>query len=242
MIFAFVDADIVYLNSSAEKAVSINILDSDDDFTTIEFVLNHYISENIEIVGGEYLNLFIPSGGTRLEVGYPELPLVARSLVIPPQSKMKIEILQTKYSEFKGQVAPSKGNLPRNINPADVPFSFSEIYEKDDFFPADIIELSDPYIMREIRGITFRVTPFAYNPQSGIIRNYERIVFKIYSEGSDTINTMSSRSLRITHDFEPIYENHFINYQRNNTRYTSITEEGSILVITHPNFVTAIQP
>ena len=232
----------VIINPYTERAISINLLESREDVTLVEVILNHYNNEYIQIEGKDYVKLFVETGGVRSLKGEPELPIIATSLVIPPQAQMHVAILDTQYTDFDGHIIPSKGDLPRKINPLDIPFSFSDIYHQNSLYPAELVELNDPYIMREIRGISLHISPFQYNPVLGKIRCYERILLKVYAEGLDTTNSLLSRTSRITSDFIDLYESHFLNFHQINARYTPIIEEGAVLVIAHPSFMEAIQP
>ena len=235
-------AEFVSLNSTATKAVSVNILESNDDYTVVEILLNNFTKEPVMIDNQEYLQINLKSEGMRLEKGNPALPVLGRSLMIPAQANMKLEVLSTSYKEFEGKIAPSKGELLRNVNPADIPFEFSEVYKQDSFFPENLVELGEPYILREIRGIAFRVSPFAYNPVQNIIRYYDRITLKVFADGIDTVNTLSSRSNKVTKDFVNLYKGQFLNYSTVQSRYETIEEHGSILVISFPAFMDAMQP
>ncbi|MCL2062741.1 MAG: C25 family cysteine peptidase [Candidatus Cloacimonetes bacterium] len=235
--------ELVQINPFENRSVSINVLESYDDFTIVEVLLNHYQKGSIEIDGVEYLLLSLPSAGARVEQGNPDLPLVARALMIPAQAKMHYEILETSFNEFEGQMAPSKGHFLRSVNPEDIPFTFSEVYQTDAFYPQSIVELNDPFIMREIRGISFRVTPFAVNPVQNVVRVYERVVFKVYADGIDTIDILPAETSRITKDFVGMYTNNFINFNHFRSRSPNFVEEqGSILVICFPAFMDAAQP
>ncbi|MCL1826675.1 MAG: C25 family cysteine peptidase [Candidatus Cloacimonetes bacterium] len=238
----FLFAEKVVINPHQTSSVTIDIIESTDDYTVIEFSINHFTKETITIEGVEYFTLSLPSQALRLDEGYPELPLVGRGLMIPPQAKMKVEVLNNSYLEFSGSVLPSKGSLSRQIDPATVPFTFSDIYSTDSFYPENIAELGEAYIMREIRGIPFRITPFAVNPVQNIIRYYDTITIKVYADGLDTENIMPHRSSRITNSFVDLYKNHFLNYQQSQSRYDIIPETGTMLVICHADFLETIQP
>jgi hypothetical protein len=86
------------------------------------------------------------------------------------------------------------------------------------------------------------VSPFTYNPVQGVIRYHERITLKVYANGTDTVNIMSARSARLTSDFISLYENHFLNFRILDTRYPTIVEQGTILVICYSSFMEAMQP
>ena len=168
-----VSAELVVINSLETDPVSVNILDSEPEYTIMEITLNNYYLDTIEIDKDEYFHLYLPGGGHLLEKGNPELPTKSSSLMIPAKAKMKVEIISSTYTEMYGQIAPSKGSLSRSVNPDDIPYEFSNVYKEDEFYPEDIVSLSDPYILREIRGITFRIVPFTFNPVQSTIRVYE---------------------------------------------------------------------
>ena len=232
----------VHLNPLASRSVTVNVLESYEDFTIVEVMLNRYMRGLVEIEDAEYLLLSLPSEAARVEQGNPDLPLAARALMIPAQAKMHVEILDATFHEITGQVAPSKGHFLRKVSPEDVPFEFSSVYQTDAFYPENVVELNDPFIMREVRGISFRVTPFAANPVQGIVRVYDRVVFKVYADGIDTIDILPANTSRVTKDFVETYTNNFINYNHMNSRNNFVEEQGSILVICFPAFMEAAQP
>ena len=236
-----ISAETVFLNNE-NNAVNIEIIESQLDFTILEITLNNYTKDSVIIDNQEFLTLNLKSEGISLDRGNPALPVIGRSLMIPSSAKMNVEILSQEFFEIEGQIAPSKGSLLRNVNPMNIPYEFSNTYKEDSFYPKSLVELGDPYILRDIRGIAFRVTPFSYNPVQGLIRCYNKITIKVYADGIDTINTLTRNDNKVSKDFVTLYRNHFLNYQINQTRYESIEEQGSILVICYPDFVEAMQP
>ena len=81
------------------------------------------------------------------------------------------------------QIAPSKGNLLRTVNPADVAYEFGAVYHENTFYPAAVAEIGTPYIMRDFRGIVIRVNPFQFNPATGVLRSYSRITVELTAAG-----------------------------------------------------------
>ena len=242
VVTTFLCAELVTLNPYADQSISVDVLENNGDYTIIKLRLNHFLKKINSIDNKEFLQLQLPSEGHRLEVGNPELPIVARSIIIPPTAKMNWEIISSSHHELNGMIAPSKGILYRNINPETVPYYFSDVYQKDSFFPENLVELSEPYLLREMRGIAIRVSPFAYNHTTQKIRVYEEIVIKIFADGTDSINSLNTRNSKITKDFEQIYQKQFINYSHEKNRYNPISEQGSLLVICYPDFMEAMKP
>ena len=89
-----------------------------------------------------------------LEEGSPDVQKFSASLVIPDEANMSFRIDNVEYIDFQGiDLAPSKGNLNRLINPETIPYSKSDIYENDLFFPGKSGLLSDSINRLERAGI-----------------------------------------------------------------------------------------
>ena len=101
-----------------------------------------------------------------LEAGAPDLPLYAIPIIIGDKAEMKASVNKSKYVDFENiEVAPSKGNFSRKINPDDVPYVYGDMYQKDELFPSQPMSLEKPYIIRDFRGQNLMVYPYAYNKE-----------------------------------------------------------------------------
>ena len=81
---------------------------------------------------GEASIYFVNGAVNTLEKGAPILPKISRSIIIPDGSKALVKVLSSQYKDIENvSVAPSKGNLSRDIDPAKVPFSYGAVYQKD---------------------------------------------------------------------------------------------------------------
>ncbi len=219
---------------------SVSLISSNVSKTVLEFNGGDFSKIPVSIEESEYFYLTFQGQPTLLEKGNPQLPKMVRSIVIPDNAKMKIQILESDYVDFKILVAPSKGSITRNINPSTVPYTFSNVYQLDEFYPRTLAELSDPYILRDIRGIAVTVYPFRYNPVSQTLRVYTKIVMEVIEEGMGTQNIKVRQSDSVNKHFTSLYSEHFINFDR--TRYETVEERGRMIVITYGDFMNAIQP
>ncbi|MEA3504036.1 MAG: C25 family cysteine peptidase, partial [Bacteroidota bacterium] len=166
------------------------------------------------------------------------------SVIIPDMDEMTVEIVDAQYQEFTDiAIAPSKGNLFRDIDPATVPFEYAAEYSNDAFYPSEIASLRSPYILRDYRGQTVVVNPFRYNPVTKTLRVYYDITVKVTSTGNIGENTFSRSGsfTTVDNEFKNIYDNHFLN-SGSDSRYTPVEEDGSILIIAHSDFMDAMQP
>ncbi|MDZ4183190.1 MAG: C25 family cysteine peptidase, partial [Candidatus Cloacimonadaceae bacterium] len=183
----------------------------------------------------------LPGEGITQDKGLPQLPVFNRSIIIGNTSLMKLQVYDVEYTDVAMPVAPSKGVITRDIDPATVAYTFDKIYQGKDFYPANIAQLSQPYVMRDFRGITVQTVPFAYNPDTRMLRVYTAYKIRVFADGIDMLNTLPGSRTSISRAFLPIYENHFLNYQ--SFRYVPVSDSfGKLLVICHTNYMSTILP
>ena len=179
------------------------------------------------------------------EKGNPDLPKFTVPIIIPDAAKMKLEIIKSNFYTVKIHlVAPSKGTILRNENPNDIPYSFSDIYNENKYYPQKISILDNPYIFRDIRGQVIQFRPVQYNPVKKELKIYTQITVKISSTGNNGINALKrlkSQQYKFV-EFEEIYQRNFINYRNRSLKFSPIGENGKMLIIYHPNYWAAIQP
>lgn len=104
------------------------VISSTGTETVIQFNLGEYEKNRVEIEGEEWFQVSLRKEGKLLDAGYPELPVMNRSIIIDDQARMQLEVFDLEYVETELPIAPSKGNLTRDIDPATVPFTFDAMY------------------------------------------------------------------------------------------------------------------
>jgi len=220
------------------------VIDEYDDIIELNFEINEFEESCVIIDNKEYSKIFIGEESNLLMQGKPDIPNVCRSILIPDTAKMEIDLIDSSYIEYENLlIAPSKGNLPRTINPDEVPYEFDEIYNKDEWFPGDIAKLREPYIIRDYRGQVVEIYPIQYNPVKKLLRFYTNIDVKVYENGIDDVNIINREKLpfSVDSDFKLIYQNHFINFGKQE-RYDPVSEQGNMLIITYDGFWNTMLP
>jgi len=231
-------AETVTLSSGAN---SVTVMSSSATETVLQYRIGSFEKIPVNIDGSEWYHILMPKEGVSQEKGYPQLPVFNRSIIIDNNALMALDVYDLEYQDIELPVAPSKGVITRNIDPATIPYVFDEVYNKNAFYPATPAELSDPYIMRDFRGIVVKTTPFAYNPATRTLRVYTAFKIRVHAAGIDTLNTLNRSRTSISRDFVSLYENRFINWD--SFRYTPVDDSfGKLLVICHTNYMSTIQP
>ncbi len=234
------------INSAKENPSQIILIEDDITNTEIGFYTNGYIQSTVETPRGKQSIIRIPEMSQITEKGFPDLAKVTTSIVIPDLDEMEVNVVSYNYKEFNDvSVAPSKGHIYRNINPNDVPYTYGDVYQKDDFWPGKLAQLEDPFILRDFRGQTINVFPLQYNPVSKILRVYTDIVIEITSTKKEGINPLfrNRSEISLEPEFGEIYNRFFLNMERAEKSYPMLEgEEGSLLIICHDDFIDAMQP
>ncbi len=224
--------------------VQVSVSQDSGDRIVLDYTLGEHLVIPAPIEGDKWVHLSLPGEPLTLVAGEPALPRVCRSIVIPDDAKMEVRVLAADFEDVSDvAVAPSKGNLLRTVNPADVPYEFGPVYTQDAFYPGPLATLREPYILRDLRAVTVELNPFQYNPVTRTLRVYRSVSLEVVRTGADTVNVpdRSLRSARPSRAFESVYRSRFVNYA-SGLRYAPMDEEGDMLIICHDAWLSNVQP
>lgn len=210
------------------NANSMKVLSSTESSLVLELDVNNYAKNVVSIDGKEYFAISASEAHSMLKEGNPDLPEYAYSVVIPPTSACNVRVVDAEYEDISLPVAPSKGGLISSTESN--PYTFSEAYEKDAFYPAKLASADAPFLMRDVRGSVVRLHPFQYNPVTGTLRVYKKMKVEVSFSGTDDRNVRTS-GVRHTIDksMEELFRKQFINYDvmmGSSTSFSTIKEKG----------------
>lgn len=230
-----------------DKAMPVKIqerlVSSSEEEIVIDVKVSGFYKEKVATPQGDQ---FIISGdkmASMLEAGAPDLPLYSIPIIIGDKAEMNVSVLKSKYVDFENiEVAPSKGNFSRKINPDDVPYVYGDMYQKDAFFPSQQMSLEKPYIIRDFRAQNLMVYPYVYNPVTKTLRVYTELTFSVKKVGDNGINQKVSyrKNNVITSDFDASYQRRFINYKNDNRGF--MIDEGEMLIVCADKYMETVQP
>ncbi|HJM84960.1 MAG TPA: C25 family cysteine peptidase, partial [Candidatus Marinimicrobia bacterium] len=229
---------------AGKKADNAKVLSSDIQTTVIEFKLDDFNLVPVQTPNGIMHLARLENGASMLKQGAPDIHKISRSIIIPDDADMKIDIISSYFTDYENiAIAPSKGNLSRLINPVNVPYAFGSEYNQDAFFPSAVANLQDPYILKNLRGQAVDFYPIQYNPVQKTLRVYTEITVKVYAEGESGVNVLQRKSGKqvIAREYKNIYEGHFLNFSSDN-RFDYLDERGNMLIISYGSFMEEMQP
>ena len=220
----------IQLVSSSEKSIQVNV--QVPGFYTI----------SVTTPKGEAKVITVPKSVSTAEAGEPDVPMTGIPVMIGDRARMDVRVIDAEYMDFEGiDIAPSKGDFSRQIDPETVPYTYGECYDKDEFFPAKNLDIREPYIIRDFRGQNMAVYPFAYNPVTKTLRVYYNMtveMYKVDDTGANAFTTRKDNTVRLDPDFKDMYQRHFINYEASIAKYTPIDDNGDLLIICYDSFIS----
>lgn len=237
----YAQQNFIMQNSQGGK---FNFISGDEYASVIEFKTGDVFSKAVTTQNGTAYTISTTDGTPILEAGFPDLPKMNASIIVPDDENMQIQVFSAEYTDYPNiDVAPSKGTLVRTIDPASVPFSFNDVYNYDIFYPFDIAHLSHPYILRDYRAQTITVNPIQYNATTRTLRVYTSIKLNITTSNTVAENVLvrNSNVAPVDKEFSKLYTDQFLNYS-NASRYAEVLDNGSMLIIADPTFEAPMTP
>ena len=225
-------------------SMKLQLVSSSEESIKVHLQVAGFYTTTVTTPKGEASIISVPKSVSTAEAGEPDVPMIGIPAIIGDQARMNVRVVEAKYMDFNNMmVAPSKGDFPRTIDPATVPYTYGDSYNKDAFFPASSAELYEPYILRDYRGQNMSVHPFVYNPVTKTLRVYYDLTVEMYKVDDNGQNPLTSRQSKVVKtdpDFKNLYGRHFINYEATQTKYTPVDEDGDLLIICYDNFISAM--
>lgn len=225
----------------AASQVQVTVLDPTPGSTLLRCATTGYETRAVDIGGASFAELWIEDEGYFDLVGAPRLPHVCRSVIIPDDQDVRVDVVSARWHDVGGvNVAPARGPIPRTQDPASVPYVFGASYASDAFFPGILATTRDPYVLRERRGTVVELNTLQYNPRTRTLRVYDELVVRVTSTGPAATNVLVRDVDRSDAEFERMYSHHFVNYVA--SKAIAFTQSGAMLIIGDATFLPEMTP
>lgn len=229
----------------AQRAPQTKLISSSEESIVVNFHLNGFTTTKVQTPQGEQFIVNAPEMAAMLEAGAPELPWYPIPTIIGDRAEMTVNVIDAQYTDYNMSIAPSKGNLSRQVNPEEVPFTYGEMYQQDAFWPATQATLDAPYILRDFRGQNIMVSPFAYNPVSHTLRVYTDLTIemtKVSDNGENQKVSRKSNTIKVDPEQKAQYSRRFINFDKTGAKYTFDEDYGELLIICADQYMSNLEP
>jgi hypothetical protein len=154
---------------------------SDDAFSTVikvdlpGFYINEFSAE-----GKTYQSISFDAEGITTEVGFPEIPHIAKILAIPDQGTVSVEILETSpVQTFKGINIPPARESWEEGKPETAYLENPEAYNSDNIYPGNFARVEDPAVFRDFRIARVSIFPIRYSPSKKKFRQFLQLQLKL---------------------------------------------------------------
>ncbi|MBW6516680.1 MAG: hypothetical protein K0B81_08735, partial [Candidatus Cloacimonetes bacterium] len=215
-------------------STSFQVVSTGDNYTELEFNLQDYEYILNKVDGVEYQRIYHPEAGYIFEEGLPEIPFFTVMLAIPERGIASIEELKVTATEIRENILffPSQG--PDMVISDELGFLYdNEFYKQDVSYPAKLMDIGTPAILRDYRTVSLVVYPFSYNPLRRELTVHQNIRLRVnYDRTFPGENEIDRPSRRLSRSFENIYQGALLNYWQ--FRNPDLEYQArSILVIHH---------
>ena len=230
----------------AQKTPTAKLISNTEESIVVNFQLDGFNTAKVNTPRGEQFIVSAPKMASMLEAGAPDLPMYPIPVIIGDMAEMTVSVTDAQYTDYENmEIAPSKGNISRQVNPEDVPYTYGTMYEQDAFWPATSAYLEKPYILRDFRGQNIMVRPFAYNPVTKTLRVYTSMTIamtKVSDNGENQKMARRSNTIKVDPEQKAMYGQRFINFGETSKTYTFDEDYGELLIICADMYMSNLQP
>ena len=146
---------IIYSQSLLAPKISCPI--ADDNGAVLEFTLAGENAETLETERGIFIKYTIPTGGYIGEIGSPQIPVWSTLVAIPPTSGVSAEIIECEWDTLRNILLYPVQNRDNSQG-----FDYNEAAYSRGIYPARVIDVGEPAIMRDFRVAPINFYPFRY--------------------------------------------------------------------------------
>ncbi len=178
--------------TSAKKNVVFSDI-SPEGFTASIKISDYKIS-NHKLNSQNFFTLDIPSFGSSVEIGYPQLSVYKQLLELPEGANVEIEIIDQQKEiidlnkkGISNLLKPAQKSVAK-IKDAKVEFHFNKaVYKTDANYSKDLVKIFPLGKMRSVSIARLEFSPMSYNPISNTIEIITKLKFKVKITAYDAV-------------------------------------------------------
>ncbi|MDP8241257.1 MAG: C25 family cysteine peptidase [Candidatus Hatepunaea meridiana] len=173
----------MYSQTESSDAVTVAIGSDDQISTSLKIEVADVDMQSVDFNGVAYNRPVVGLEPATTREGWPELPMIARAVLVPPTTGVHLEVTNIDFHierEITPFIVPS---LNGTVN-VDLPGEpIDEYLSYDGFWPPEPVVISEPAILRGHRIVQTTVYPVQYNPATGETRFNDNVEFNLVYEG-----------------------------------------------------------
>lgn len=206
--------------AGSESETCLKLLHSDGQSIDLELKVDGFQIETVEHEGQVYQRLTIPDMVQSAKPGAPQIPTRGTILGIPSTDGVSVQVLDANYETLSGyRIYPAPVFKVTGDNPGEIPiegvketFAIDQkLYATDAYYPDNPVEISQTGYMRDQAVAHVQFYPVQYNPVTGELRLYSRILARITWDGRHA--DVSARMQEESPAYENMLRSTIVNYQ-----------------------------
>ncbi len=200
----------------SEESTVIKIENSNDKGLIVRYLPQEYKMQPVEIEGETYLIPIGDKSGLTNETGKPSLPVEGTLIALPPNTKIEVEIIESKYLFLQNQyIAPYPLDVFDEDGNATLLYQIDRtFYDREtNLYPKETFKLEQPIRLRDFNVAKINLHPLQYIPSTKTLKYFTHLVLKIsfIEELKKTDVTLISAADK---EFEPVYKSLILNYEQ----------------------------
>ena len=206
----------------------------------ITFEILNVSVDDVTLDGTTYSRIHLGNAPVSEKKGWAELPFVSASIQLPNDRDVEMEISTPSVAviQLANPMVPSRGTIYRNQDPNSIPYRIARESRTMELYPENIATMESPFIVRDVRGTTVRVSPFRYRGAANTLEYYRTITVTLRETNRPATNPLTRTDIRPTREAIGIYQSLFLNYEPTRQDLAQ-SEKGDILVLTPSTYEEA---
>jgi hypothetical protein len=207
------------VTAQAPPGSDLKLLSSDAQATVLELTVDGFQIETLEHAGQTYHRLIIPDTGQTTKPGEPQVPTRSTMLGLSSTEDVSVQVLDVDYETLSGyRLYPAPrlelpGDSADDLSAEGVQQTFAlnqEIYATDAFYPGTPVEIGLTGYIRDQAVAQVQFYPVQYNPVTGEVRLYRRILAQITWE--PLLSAAATEARGASPAYENLLRNTILNY------------------------------
>ena len=109
----------INIESNYIENPTFELVSSDINNTLINFNFDDFHLTDVQIDNKNYFTLDIKNGASSLQLGYPDLSHISKSLIIPDNASMNVELVDYDFTEYQCcTIVPQNQTTTKNVTRA----------------------------------------------------------------------------------------------------------------------------
>ena len=112
------------ITSDNPETFQTELISSTENSIKVNVQVPGFYTTTVTTPKGEAYVITVPKAVSTAHAGEPDVPMTGIPVMIGDKAQMGARVIDAQYVDYENiEVAPSKGDFPRSIDPATVPYS-----------------------------------------------------------------------------------------------------------------------